>query len=226
MNPPMNSIFKNKHSVIFDFDGTIADTFHLHETAFRESLKDHPVKFAYKDYAGMSTREAMRQIFAENEVLISEDEFDFLIKQKQRLANQLYKKSIEFIPGAFSFIHLLHIKGFKLSIASSGSRKNVLTGLETLKIENYFSCIITSEDVPAAKPDPAIFRFALKQAAVKAQQAIVIEDALSGIQAAIAAGIDVVCIDKKITEELFSISFPVKDFFELSKLLIDGNNWE
>jgi len=213
-------LFKGKKAIIFDFDGTIADTFHLHETAFRQSLKDHPVTFEYKNFTGMSTREAIRQIFVQNEVVISEDEFDFLVKQKQRLANQLYKESIDFIPGAFAFIRLLNEKGFKLCIASSGSRRNVVTGLQALKIENYFNCVITAEDVDRAKPDPAIFKFALEQTAVDAQQALVIEDAISGIQAADAAGIDVVCVDKNIvTAGIFSVQFLVKDFFELSKLL-------
>lgn len=215
-------MFKNKRYFIFDFDGTIADTYHLHETAFRETLKDYPVEFEYKDYAGMSTREATRQIFSMNEVLINEKEFDFLVKRKQQRANQLYKECIAFVPGAFSFIELLNKeKGIRLCLASSGSRMNVMDGLRALEIEKYFDYIVTGDDVQKAKPDPEIFQLVLRQAGVEANNAIVIEDSISGIMAADAAGIDVICIDKDITgEEDHSIKYLVFDFFELSQLYV------
>jgi HAD superfamily hydrolase (TIGR01509 family) len=220
-------VFTGKKTIIFDFDGTIADTFHLHETAFHQALDSLAVTFEYKDFTGISTKEAIRQILLQNGIVLPADECNKLIKQKQAFANKLYRESISFIPAALPFIKLSKEKGFKLAVASSGSRLNVTAGLQALQIEDFFNCVITADDVPLAKPDPAIFKMALLRTGTEAREALVIEDAPSGIQAAAAAGIDVVCIDKNIPAmNIGNVQLLVKDFSELYKFLEDNGNAE
>lgn len=227
MEQLLASVFASKKTIIFDFDGTIADTFHLHEMAFEQALSDLRVQFQYKDYAGMSTKEAIRRILLQNDMLLTPEECSDLVKKKQQKANQLYRESIRFIPGALPFLQLVNKKGLTMVVASSGSKMNVQAGLEALKIEALFSAVLTADDVPKAKPDPAIFQLALSMTATEAQHALVIEDAISGIQAAAAAGIDVVCIDKLMeTAAVNDTPFLIKDFNELYNLLEDTINNE
>lgn len=218
---PGRSIFSNRSAIIFDFDGTIADTFHLHEKAFQETLKPYRLQFEYGDYTGRSTGEAIRSIFSNNQSTVSEEELAVLVKTKRKLANELYTAEIRFITDALSFIDLAHRKGLRLFVGSSGSRMNIGTGIKVLGLEKYFTDVVTADDVTHAKPHPEIFQTVLDRYSIPASQALVIEDAISGIRAAEAAGIDVVCVDKQVkSDEDCKVAFWHADFAELTKQLI------
>ena len=216
-----NNVFTGKTAVIFDFDGTIANTLHLHEQAFQQALSDYPVSFRYSDYAGMSTRKAIALIFSANGHPLAEAELLQLTKKKQSGANALYKQAIGFIPGAEELIRLLHDKNFRLFVASSGSRMNVHAGLEALGVMPFFSGIVTADDVTQAKPHPEIFLTTLTQYNIPAEQAIVIEDAIAGLQAAMAAGLDAVCIDETMTAAGSPQDFATVNMIKIKEQLVN-----
>jgi beta-phosphoglucomutase len=217
---PGRSIFSNKSAIIFDFDGTIADTFRLHEKAFQETLKPYSLQFEYGNYTGRSTGEAIRSIFQNNQSAVSEEELAVLVKTKRKLANELYTAEIRFIANAFSFIQLAYSKGLRLFVGSSGSRMNIGTGIKVLGLEKYFTDVVTADDVTHAKPHPEIFETVLNRHGINAAEALVIEDAISGIRASEAAGIDVVCVDKEVEVNGCNVSFCYADFTELTQQLI------
>jgi beta-phosphoglucomutase len=214
-----NNLFASKTAVIFDFDGTIADTLHLHEAAFEQALAGYSLAYQYGDYAGMSTKKAISLIFSANQQAISNEQLLALTKKKQLAANALYRHAIHFMPGAGELIRLLHEKNFRLFVASSGSHMNVHAGLEALGIKDFFTGVITADEVEQAKPHPEIFLTILEQYSIPATQAIIIEDALSGLQAAAAAGIDVVCIHSGLTCEGSNLQFVTADMFQLKQQL-------
>jgi HAD superfamily hydrolase (TIGR01509 family) len=214
-----DNLFAAKTAVIFDFDGTIADTLPLHESAFKEALAAYPLSYQYSDYAGMSTRKAISLIFLANQQELEPDQLLVLTKKKQLAANALYRKAIAFMPGAEELIRLLYDKKFRLFVASSGSHMNVHTGLEALGVFHLFEGVITADDVEQAKPHPEIFIKILEQYKIPAMQAIIIEDAVSGLQAAAAAGIDAVCIDGALTSGESGLSFVTADMFRLKEQL-------
>lgn len=196
MSTPINgNIFDGKEAIIFDFDGTVADTFTLHEKAFQQALAAYSFDFSYSDYTGMSTGKAISLIFEANGRIADPEELKQLVASKRQLANQLYKSYIRFMPGARDFILKAHALGYKLFIGSSGSAMNIGTGVEALALAPYFTAIITADDVTHAKPDPEIFQTILDRYDINPASALVIEDAISGILASAAAGIDVVCVD-------------------------------
>jgi HAD superfamily hydrolase (TIGR01509 family) len=214
-----DNLFAAKTAVIFDFDGTIANTLHLHEAAFKEALAAYPLAYTYSDYAGMSTRKAISLIFSANQQELTGDQLLALTKKKQLAANALYRQAIDFMPGAETLIRLLYDKKFRLFVASSGSHMNVHAGLEALGILHLFGGVITADDVEQAKPHPEIFLKILEQYNIPAMQAIIIEDAVSGLQAAAAAGIDAVCIDGAVTCEGSGLSFVTANMFQLKEQL-------
>lgn len=212
---------KEKQAVIFDFDGTIADTFHLHEQAFNETLAGYPVQFRYHDFAGMSTKEAMARLFLHNQIELDEAEKLRLVKEKQQRANRLYKESVDFIPGAKAFIEALAAQQFKMYVASSGSKMNVTAGLQALGVFELFLDVVTADDVTKAKPDPEIFQSVLIRNNLEAAAAVVIEDAVSGIRSAAAAGIDVICIDSNVQiSEALPVRFVQTSYAALQEVLL------
>lgn len=191
-------LFRERKLVIFDFDGTIADTVPLHDRAFQEALKEYPLEFRYRDYLGNSTRETLIDIFKKNEVPLGEEELVMLTNRKKNLAHSLYLSTLSFMPGAFGFIKELAATGMILYVGSSGSRQNITAGVRVLGLEPYFKGVITSEDVARSKPQPDIFLKVLDDAQVLPSEALVIEDSIAGIKAADAAGIDAVSIDREL----------------------------
>jgi HAD superfamily hydrolase (TIGR01509 family) len=216
-----STVFLGKSAIIFDFDGTIADTLPLHERAFEEALAAYPLRFRYADYAGMSTRKAISMIFAENELPLEEELLLTLTRKKQLAAHALYAELIAFMPGAEALVRLCHTKKFRLFVASSGSRLNVHAGLEALGIKSLFTGIFTADDVEHAKPYPDIFLKVLEQYAIPAAAALVLEDALSGLRAAAAAGITAVSVDPWLTSAGTGLSFVTITMDELKQQLHD-----
>lgn len=188
------NLIKGKRNFIFDFDGTIGDTLPIHEKAFTEALKGVGGDFDYSLHHGKSTSDTVKSHLDRWKIDLPQDEIARLIKSKQSFANQKIGAELGEIRGATSLIKKLHQLDLNLFVASSGSKKNVMAGLQKLGIEHYFKKIYTTEDVTKAKPEPEIFLKPVADFNLDPNETLVIEDAASGIQAAVNAGMNVVCI--------------------------------
>ncbi|UEG50554.1 HAD family phosphatase [Ferruginibacter lapsinanis] len=210
---------KNR-SLIFDFDGTIADTLKLHEKAFILAFQELDVEFDYNDYLGQTTANTVKSILKKNDLHLPEDEVKVIIAKKKDIANSLIHTEITFIDGANDFIEAAYKLGIPLYVASSGSKKNVTAGLKKLGIINYFKGIITADDVTHSKPHPEIFETVVKNFNLNKSRSIVFEDSVSGIEAACAAKIPVVCVNNKIDVERY-VSVICINFAALLKHLVN-----
>jgi beta-phosphoglucomutase-like phosphatase (HAD superfamily) len=91
--------------------------------------------------------------------------------------------------------------GFELALASSGSRGSVETFLEINNCRPRFRSILTGADVTLAKPDPEIYLKTFAALQLPAEACVVIEDAVSGIEAARRAGAASIAITGTSSEE-------------------------
>jgi HAD superfamily hydrolase (TIGR01509 family) len=214
----MHNIFSGKRAILLDFDGTLGDTFSLHEAAFIKALEPYGLSFAYKDYIGQSTGEVFERLFRKAGREVPKEELEVLIRTKRQAANDLYSTHLRFMDGAEAFVHRAHELGYLLSIGSSGSRRNILAGIEGLGLTPYISHVITADDVTYGKPHPEIFAALLERAGLRAEDAIVVEDAPSGIEAALAAGIEVVCVDNEWNDSNYAVH-PSVHFATFAQLL-------
>ena len=179
--------------MIFDFDGTIANTSPLHEAAFQKIFEPFQISINYCQIAGKSTKEAFEYILRKNKLEIEPLEIDNLITKKQFLVREEIKFSSNFkpIPYAKEFIHEISQK-YTLGIASSGSRQTIELALKKLDLIHYFNYIVCSEDVKEAKPSPEIFLKIINLAKFKREEALIFEDSYNGIEASNAAKIPVI----------------------------------
>lgn len=189
---------------IFDFDGTISDTFYIHESGFKKALAAYPVKFEYKDYLGQTTDLAIAQIFRDNKIAAGDGELKRIVHLKRQYANESILTDSKFIRGADTFLDILHKNGNSMYVASSGSKLNVWAGLDALAIRDYFKGVITADDITHSKPHPEIYEITVSRFRVDKSKTLVIEDALSGIEAALSAGLRVICINPEIDISPFS----------------------
>ncbi|WFR55590.1 HAD family phosphatase [Anaerocolumna sp. AGMB13025] len=207
-----------KKYVIFDFDGTIADTNRLHRAAFEEVMKSLGIfDFQYEIYMGRKTKEVFKDFFRSKEVSYSEKEIEEFTDRKQSLVRKLIAQKLEAYEGAIPFIRLLKEKGMTLSVATSSSRAGVTLALKKLGLYEDFQFIITGDDVEKAKPSPEIYLKALQLANMQPGESIVIEDSLSGSMAARQADLDVIVVNnKELVNQFYCTEFPylVRDFGE------------
>lgn len=175
--------------LIFDFDGTVADTTPLHAQAFADVLGDLGVLVRYSDIAGLRTDDAIRVCLTKAGRDFSDGQVMDLTRRKQMRVRDLIVTGLRPLPGVDSFLRAAMGRR-RVALATSGSRGTVMMALKTLGYEGWFVPTVCADDVACAKPAPDLFLSALARTGVPCHQAIVFEDAPSGFEAARAACID------------------------------------
>jgi HAD superfamily hydrolase (TIGR01509 family) len=188
---PLAQLLARKRLLIFDFDGTLVDSSPLHARAFAEVFAPHGIDVDYPRIAGMTTEAAVDRLAAEAGLALAPNERERLVGAKRERGRELIEHELEAIDGAPEFVRAAAGR-FRLALCTSGSRPSVDAALARVKLAGCFDPLITAEDVTRGKPDPEMFRAALSRTGVAAGQALVFEDADSGVEAAKAADIDVV----------------------------------
>lgn len=176
------------NTIIFDFDGTLADCKELHQTAFRNAVQElcPGAEFKNEDVEGRPTREKIRILHTMG--------YDFngdkLNEIKQAYTQQHLEDYIQFNQELFNQIQRLATK-YKLCVASNATELFVNRSLSIMKLRNLFVKINTATDFPA-KPDPTTFEDCMRWTRNTPQQTIIFEDSPVGIQCANATGCTVI----------------------------------
>ena len=183
--------------LIFDFDGTLADTSAIHARAFESVLSAHGVPVHYPSIAGMKTADAVRMCLQDSGVFLDVGKIEDLARAKQNRARAAIEEELAALPGVDAFLRWAR-NHFRLSLCTSGSRLTVELALRKLGYEGMFDPVVCAEDVERAKPDPEGYLRVLEIARCNAEEALAFEDSASGVAAARGAGIAVVCVDASI----------------------------
>ena len=184
----------DKRGVIFDMDGVLLHSTAAHAEAYRRALATVGIDDVdYPALAGQRTDEAVRREFARHQLSMAEDVVERVVTAKRRIARQLLRDCPPIAPECFDVLSDLRLR-CSLALASSSSRANVQLFLEASRTGPLFDVVLSGDDVAAAKPDPEIFRVAGQRLGLAPEEALVVEDAVSGIEAANAAGIDVLAV--------------------------------
>lgn len=185
---PLRSLLADRTLLIFDFDGTVADTSPLHATAFEQVLAPLGVSVDYAKIAGMKTADAMRVLLQGEGVQASTAELTELVEAKQRTVRTMIKRGLKPLNGVDDFLRWARGR-YRLSLATSGSTATVTLALEALGYLGWFNPVVCAEDVVHAKPAPDAFLRVLATTDTLAPHALVFEDSEAGFMAAVAANI-------------------------------------
>lgn len=190
-NPSANS----KVAVIFDMDGVLTDTTELHYQGWQRIADELGAPFdraGYEPLRGLGRMESL-------ELLLGPRAARFTDEQKKDLAA---RKNVDFLervarltpadllPGARELLEALRARGVPIALASSS--RNAEAVIARLGIRAFFKVFVDANQVPRSKPDPAVFLEAANRLHVPPARCVVIEDAASGVAAALAAGMKVV----------------------------------
>jgi len=179
--------------VIFDLDGVLVDSGWAHRQAWYD--------LAERESLEMSDEFFSRTFGMQNDTIIpmlragiSGPELDRLSEWKEQRYRDLVQSRPELAEGALPLLADLKTRGFRLAIGSSAPRANVDVFWDAAGLSQYMQARITKELVTEGKPAPETFLKAAEAISLPPQCCVVVEDAVHGVQAAIAAGMPVVAV--------------------------------
>ncbi len=175
--------------LIFDCDGTIADTMPAHYKAWLEALGEHGVEFPEALFYEMGGVPAARIV----EILNERHGHQMPVMETALYKESLFEGYIPQVMPIEPVVQVIREYDGKLpmAVASGGMRRIVEKTLRALGLTDRFNAIMTAEDVNHGKPAPDIFLEAARRLGVEPKLCLAFEDANMGVQAARAAGMDV-----------------------------------
>jgi beta-phosphoglucomutase len=178
--------------VIFDLDGVITDTAEYHYLGWQRLADEEGLPFdrmANEALRGVSRRESLRLILGERQ--IDEATIEAMMTRKNAYYQEMLKEitAADLLPGVAELLDLLDEAGIPYALASAS--RNAVEVVERLGIHGRLAAIADGNSVSRAKPAPDLFRFAAAQLNLHPGQCLVVEDALAGVEAAVAAGMPV-----------------------------------
>ncbi|WP_339230347.1 HAD family hydrolase [Oceanobacillus sp. FSL K6-2867] len=189
-------------AVIFDFDGLILDTETAWFNAYKEVLKEQyqfelPLDVFVKCVGSSDTA---LYSFLEKK-LGNHLDVNMLRKQTGELHTRLIKEA-KAREGVEEYLEDARKKGLTIALATSSTNKWVTAHLNNLNLASYFDYFITQDMVEHIKPAPDLFLKTLEILKLKPHEAIVFEDSLNGLIAALEAKIPTVVIPNPVTASL------------------------
>lgn len=202
-----------KKVIIFDMDGTLIDSVGIWNQVDEKLIcQIRSADAPQPENVQLQRDEALRRFSkAENPYM----EYCAFLKEtygavqtpeeihtlRYEIAQDFLRNVIDYKPDADVFIRWLKEQGYTLTIATTTKRSNVEvyrtrneSMMKRAKIDDYFTLVYTREDAKEIKPNPEIYLRVMKELGVSAEECLVFEDSLIGIEAAKRAGMESVAV--------------------------------
>jgi HAD superfamily hydrolase (TIGR01509 family) len=180
-------------ALLFDLDGTLAETDSLHLPTWVDVLRPHGIeideRFFKENISGRSNSKIVEDLFPHLSAKDGRDLADF---KEERFRERVHE--LEPLPGLLDFMREAKRRGLALALVTNAPEQNVEAMLLALELEGFFDEVVLADEVGSVKPDPAPYRAALEKLGVVPEEALAFEDSTSGITSAAGAGIPTIGI--------------------------------
>ena len=198
---------------IFDFDGTIIVSEHVHMKAWEDLAQDlHrtlPIDFLEQS-VGMSDGQLVGILANFWNGALTERE---ILDRKRDFYMARCPTEASVVPGVIDVINFLIKREIPLAIATSSSRAEVEPVLRRLGITRKFRGICTVEDITHPKPDPEIYICAASRLELRPEECLAFEDSMAGVSSARSAGCTLVTVQTLYSaERLGPALMSIRDF--------------
>jgi len=214
MNEPGTTAF------LFDLNGTMIDDMEYHIIAWHDILNELG--------AGISYEKAKAECYGKNHELLerifpgrfSDEEKTQMSYAKEKKYQQEFRPRLKLIDGLDKLIKDAMERGIAMAIGSAAIKFNIDFVLDGLFIREYFSAIVSADDVSFSKPHPETYLKCASALGVSPGSCVVFEDTPKGVESAYLAGMKAVVVNTMHEEAEFSafnnILFFAKDFTGIS----------
>jgi beta-phosphoglucomutase len=177
--------------VIFDLDGVIVHTDKYHYLAWKALADELGIYFdevINNRLRGVSRMDSLDIVLERASKIYSDEEKKILAEKKNSLYVELLSNMSEKDVSEDVMNTLLTLKnrGYKIAIGSSS--KNAKRILERVGLINMFDIVADGNDIQRSKPAPDVFLVAAKKLSLSSDEAVIVEDAIAGVEAGRAAG--------------------------------------
>ncbi len=218
-----------KTGFIFDLDGVIVDTAKYHYLAWRKLANELGFEFTEEQnelFKGVSRKRCLEILLDIGGITATTEEFNrWMVEKNEDYLAYIEKMGrSEILPKVEEVLSYIKSKGMPIALGSAS--KNAIPILEKVGLSSYFEVVVDGNQVTKAKPDPEVFLMAAEKLGVPAQNCVVFEDAVAGLEAANNA--DMVSIgigDAQIltaADHVFN-NFEEMDISFLDRLMQEGN---
>lgn len=179
----------NFRCVAFDMDGTLTDTMPFWRRAVVELAEERGVVLPEEvlprvlNCSCEDCLATLKELYPDSAVatLTIEDIMNYM--------ERCYREKTVLCKGAAAYVKRFHDAGLPLCIISATPRRLVKIALEQVGLYEYFSFVLTPEDFPRGKEDPAIFREAARRFGFDVTEMALVDDALYSLRTAKSLGI-------------------------------------
>ncbi|MEU2358739.1 HAD family hydrolase [Streptomyces misionensis] len=179
--------------IIFDNDGVLVDSEPISNRHLAAYLTELGVPTSYedslRDYMGSAMHRVHDLVLERTGRRLPED-FDDVLHARIFAS---FERELRPVSGAVDVLEKLAADGVPYCVASSGSHQKIRVGHRTAGLDRWFQedRIFSSQDVRRGKPAPDLFLYTAERMGVAPERCAVVEDSPLGVQAAVAAGMDV-----------------------------------
>jgi beta-phosphoglucomutase len=200
---------------IFDVDGVIIDTAHIHHKSWEVVLKKYGIKFTYADFKskvdGLPRAKGAARILPH----FTKEQINHVFEEKQKyFLIFLNKEKIKVFHSTVALMKKLKKHGIKLAMASSS--RNAANNLKKVGLFKHFHVDAEGAYVKRGKPFPDLFLKAAKKLKLKPEDCVVFEDAQIGLIAAKRAGMRSVGVKRDVNNKLKGADLIVKDLRQVN----------
>jgi beta-phosphoglucomutase len=185
------------NAIIFDLDGVIVHTDRYHYVAWKKIADS--IGAAFDEHVnnrlrGVSRMESLETILQNAGLHLSETEKEILAAEKNQYYVELLGQmtAVDVTDEIRATLESLRKLGLKTAIGSSS--KNARTILQAVKVTDCFDAVSDGNNITKSKPDPEVFLKAAEYLCVRPEDCVVVEDAVSGVEAGKRAGMLTIAI--------------------------------
>ena len=208
-----DDLLKGIKAVIFDFDGTLADSMWMWPSIDEDYLKKFGIECPetlHTELEGKSPIECAK--YFQEKFNINESE-EAMMDTWNDMAAYNYEHKVFLKPGIESFLKKLKENGIKIGIGSSNFKELVVSALKNNGVLEYIDSIHVSSEVAAGKPAPDIYELTAEDLGVKPGECLVFEDIVQGLLAGKRAGMKTVAVFDECSSEKQELNKEMCDYY-------------
>lgn len=184
-------------ALLFDFDGVIVHSEPLHYIAIRDTFAAHRMHFTeetyFQRYVAYADRDLFPIIAHDLQHPLTPQHLHTMLEEKwHRFADLVRTQGVETFSATLDLIREAHARKITIALVTAAMRRDVDLILGSLNILDSFTAIVSAQDVPRSKPDPAPYTLACSRLNLAPSSCVALEDTPGGIASARGAGCQVI----------------------------------